>query len=96
VGDVEFEDVEFEYEAGKPVLHGISFESKPGTVTALVGSSGSGKSTIISLICGSIRRPRGGADRWRDLATMRLSSYRQQLGVVLQETFLFDGTIRRM
>ena len=51
-GDVAFAGVEFEYEAGKPVLHGISFESRPGTVTALVGSSGSGKSTIISLICG--------------------------------------------
>ena len=94
-GDVAFEDVEFEYEAGKPVLHGISFESKPGTVTALVGSSGSGKSTIISLICGFHTATHGrilvdGVD----LATIRLSSYRQQLGVVLQETFLFDGTIR--
>ena len=51
-GNVAFDHVEFEYEEGKPVLHGISFESKPGSVTALVGSSGSGKSTIISLICG--------------------------------------------
>jgi len=87
--------VVFEYEAGKPVLHGISFESKPGSVTALVGSSGSGKSTIISLICGFHTATSGkilidGVD----LATIRLSSYRQQLGVVLQETFLFDGTIR--
>jgi ABC-type multidrug transport system fused ATPase/permease subunit len=94
-GDVAFENVEFEYEAGKPVLHGISFDSKPGTVTALVGSSGSGKSTIISLICGFHTATEGrilidGVD----LATLRLSSYRQQLGVVLQETFLFDGTIR--
>jgi len=94
-GDVAFENVEFEYEAGKPVLHGISFESKPGSVTALVGSSGSGKSTIISLICGFHTATKGrilidGVD----LATIRLSSYRQQLGVVLQETFLFDGTIR--
>jgi ABC-type multidrug transport system fused ATPase/permease subunit len=94
-GDVAFEDVRFEYEAGKPVLHGISFESKPGSVTALVGSSGSGKSTIISLICGFHTATAGqilidGVD----LATIRLSSYRQQLGVVLQETFLFDGTIR--
>ena len=94
-GDVEFRDVVFEYEAGKPVLHGISFESKPGSVTALVGSSGSGKSTIISLICGFHTATSGqilidGVD----LATIRLSSYRQQLGVVLQETFLFDGTIR--
>jgi ABC-type multidrug transport system fused ATPase/permease subunit len=94
-GDVAFENVMFEYEAGKPVLHGISFESKPGTVTALVGSSGSGKSTMISLICGFHTATEGrilidGVD----LATLRLSSYRQQLGVVLQETFLFDGTIR--
>ncbi len=94
-GDVQFQDVQFEYEAGKPVLHGISFESKPGSVTALVGSSGSGKSTIISLICGFHTATSGkilidGVD----LATIRLSSYREQLGVVLQETFLFDGTIR--
>ena len=94
-GDVEFDRVTFEYEAGKPVLHGISFESKPGTVTALVGSSGSGKSTIISLICG-FHTANGGAILVDgvDLATVRLSSYREQLGVVLQETFLFDGTIR--
>jgi subfamily B ATP-binding cassette protein MsbA len=94
-GDVKFDDVVFEYEAGKPVLHGVSFESHPGTVTALVGSSGSGKSTIISLICG-FHTATGGTifvdDT--DLATVRLASYRQQLGVVLQETFLFDGTIR--
>jgi ABC-type multidrug transport system fused ATPase/permease subunit len=94
-GDVAFRDVTFEYEAGKPVLHGISFESRPGTVTALVGSSGSGKSTIISLICG-FHTVTGGAILIDgvDLSTIRLSSYRQQLGVVLQETFLFDGTIR--
>jgi subfamily B ATP-binding cassette protein MsbA len=94
-GDVEFDKVFFEYEKDKPVLHGISFESKPGTVTALVGSSGSGKSTIISLICG-FHTATGGAILVDgvDLATVQLSSYRQQLGVVLQETFLFDGTIR--
>jgi ABC-type multidrug transport system fused ATPase/permease subunit len=94
-GDVAFRDVTFEYEAGKPVLHGISFESRPGTVTALVGSSGSGKSTIISLICG-FHTVTGGAILIDDvdLSSIRLSSYRQQLGVVLQETFLFDGTIR--
>jgi ABC-type multidrug transport system fused ATPase/permease subunit len=93
--DVEFQDVRFEYEAGKPVLHGISFEAKPGSVTALVGSSGSGKSTIISLICG-FHNATGGRILVDgvDLATVRLSSYRQQLGVVLQETFLFDGTIK--
>ena len=94
-GDVEFKNVEFEYEAGKPVLHGLSFESKPGTVTALVGSSGSGKSTIISLICGFHTATSGTIlVDGTDLATMRLASFRQQLGVVLQETFLFDGSIR--
>jgi len=94
-GDVAFEDVRFEYEAGKPVLHGISFESKPGKVTALVGSSGSGKSTIISLICGFHNATSGQIlIDGQDLTSIRLSSYRQQLGVVLQETFLFDGTIR--
>jgi subfamily B ATP-binding cassette protein MsbA len=94
-GDVRFEGVEFEYEAGKPVLHAIGFESNPGTVTALVGSSGSGKSTIISLICGFHTATAGTLTvDGIDLSTVRLSSYRQQLGVVLQETFLFDGTIR--
>lgn len=94
-GEIAFRDVTFAYEAGKPVLHGISFDSMPGTVTALVGSSGSGKSTIISLICGFHTATSGQVlvDDI-DLATIRLSSYRQQLGVVLQETFLFDGTIR--
>lgn len=94
-GDVQFRDVKFEYEAGKPVLHGISFDSHPGTVTALVGSSGSGKSTIISLICGFHTATGGEIDvDGMDLATVKLSSFRQQLGVVLQETFLFDGSIR--
>jgi subfamily B ATP-binding cassette protein MsbA len=94
-GDVAFENVTFAYEPDKPVLHGISFESKPGTVTALVGSSGSGKSTIISLICAFHTATSGKVlIDGVDLATIRLSSYRQQLGVVLQETFLFDGTIR--
>jgi ABC-type multidrug transport system fused ATPase/permease subunit len=94
-GDIAFNDVTFAYETDKPVLHGISFESRPGTVTALVGSSGSGKSTIISLICGFHTATSGQVlVDGIDLATIRLSSYRQQLGVVLQETFLFDGTIR--
>ena len=95
VGDVRFDDVGFAYVPDKPVLHRISFESKPGTVTALVGSSGSGKSTIISLICG-FHTANSGAVLIDDvdLARARLSSFRQQLGVVLQETFLFDGTIR--
>ena len=94
-GDVEFKDVEFEYEPGKPVLHGISFDSKPGTVTALVGSSGSGKSTIISLVCGFHNATNGMIlVDGTDLGSIRLSSFREQLGVVLQETFLFDGSIR--
>ena len=94
-GDIAFEDVTFAYEPGKTVLHGISFESRPGTVTALVGSSGSGKSTIISLICAFHTATTGRVlvDSI-DLATVHLASYRNQLGVVLQETFLFDGTIR--
>src|ERR1035438_8239149 len=94
-GDVRFEDVRFAYEADKPVLHGVSFHARPGTVTALVGSSGSGKSTIISLIC-AFHKPTSGEVLvdGTDLSTVRLSSYRSQLGVVLQESFLFDGTIR--
>lgn len=94
-GDVSFRDVTFSYEKDKEVLHGISFDSQPGTVTALVGSSGSGKSTIISLICAFHSASTGKVlIDGVDLATIRLSSYRSQLGVVLQETFLFDGTIR--
>lgn len=94
-GDVTFADVTFAYTLGKPVLHGISFEAKRGTVTALVGSSGSGKSTIISLLCG-FHAPISGQVYIDgvDLSTIRLSGFRQQLGVVFQETFLFDGTIR--
>jgi subfamily B ATP-binding cassette protein MsbA len=94
-GDVRFVDVGFAYVPGKPVLHNVSFDSRPGTVTALVGSSGSGKSTIISLICGFHTAQSGAVlIDGHDLAAVKLSSYRQQLGVVLQETFLFDGTIR--
>jgi ABC-type multidrug transport system fused ATPase/permease subunit len=94
-GNVVFEEVTFAYILDKPVLHGISFVSKPGTVTALVGSSGSGKSTIISLICGFHTATDGRVlIDGVDLSAVLLSSFRQQLGVVLQETFLFDGTIR--
>ena len=94
-GEVAFEGVNFAYEIDKPVLHDISFEARPGTVTALVGSSGSGKSTIISLICAFHTAQSGKVMvDGMDLAEVRLSSYRQQLGVVLQETFLFDGSIR--
>ena len=94
-GDVRFVDVGFSYVPDKPVLHNISFDSRPGTVTALVGSSGSGKSTLISLICGFHTAQSGAVlIDGHDLAAAKLSSFRQQLGVVLQETFLFDGTIR--
>jgi subfamily B ATP-binding cassette protein MsbA len=94
-GDVEFDDVRFSYEPEKPVLHGISFHARPGTVTALVGSSGSGKSTIISLVCG-FHDPDSGKVLVDgiDLSRVRLDTFRNQLGVVLQESFLFDGTIR--
>jgi subfamily B ATP-binding cassette protein MsbA len=94
-GRVRFEDVEFAYEPGKPVLHGISFSAQPGTVTALVGSSGSGKSTIISLLCAFHTPSKGSVlvDEI-DLAQVDLNSYRSQLGVVLQDSFLFDGSIR--
>jgi ABC-type multidrug transport system fused ATPase/permease subunit len=95
MGDVAFKDVTFSYVPDTPVLHRISFESIPGSVTALVGSSGSGKSTIISLICGFHSALDGQVlIDGVDLRTIRLSSFRQQLGVVLQETFLFDGTIQ--
>jgi len=94
-GDVVFDNVMFEYDPGKPVLHGVSFEARPDTVTALVGSSGSGKSTIISLVCAFHDATTGKVlVDGIDLSTVQLASYRSQLGVVLQETFLFDGTIR--
>ncbi len=93
-GDVRFEDVWFEYNTGQPVLRGVSFEAKAGTTTALVGSSGSGKSTLISLVM-AFNRPTSGRlliDE-QDLAGLRLADYRAQLASVLQENFLFDGTI---
>ncbi len=95
VGDVLFDNVEFAYETGKTVLHGISFEARPDTVTAFVGPSGSGKSTTIGLIS-AFYKPRGGRILVDgvDLSRVNLASYRSQLGVVLQETFLFDGSIR--
>jgi subfamily B ATP-binding cassette protein MsbA len=94
-GDVVFEDVTFAYDPEKTVLHDVSFHAQPGTVTALVGSSGSGKSTIIGLIT-AFHKPNNGrvlVDNV-DLSQVRLDSYRSQLGVVLQDSFLFDGTIR--
>jgi len=95
VGTVEFDDVSFSYDGAREVLRNISFVAAPGTVTALVGSSGSGKSTTIGLICAFYVPTKGKilVDDV-DLSTVRLDSYRTRLGVVLQESFLFDGTIR--
>src|SRR5580698_3451818 len=94
-GNISMENVSFAYETRKEVLHGVSFESTPGTVTALVGPSGAGKSTIIGLLA-AFYVPSSGRVMVDgvDLSTVKLDSYRTQLGVVLQETFLFDGTIR--
>ena len=94
-GEVSFENVSFAYEAGKNVLEEINFRAAPGTVTALVGPSGAGKSTIIGLIA-AFYVPTAGVARVDgvDLSTVRLDSQRTQLGVVMQDTFLFDGTIR--
>jgi ABC-type multidrug transport system fused ATPase/permease subunit len=93
-GEVVFEDVSFEYNPGAPVLKHVSFRAPAGTTTALVGSSGSGKSTLISLVM-AFNRPQSGAVRvdGRDLTTIRLRDYRSQIGVVLQDNFLFDGTV---
>ncbi|MDG1046624.1 MAG: ABC transporter ATP-binding protein, partial [Bacteroidia bacterium] len=94
-GDIKFNAVSFNYEGSKEVLHDISFEAKAGTVTALVGSSGSGKSTIAGLAA-TFLTPKNGEvtiDDY-DLSKVKLSSYRQHLGVVLQDDFLFEGSIR--
>ncbi len=94
-GDIEFSDVSFSYEEGKDVLHNISFKAPAGSVTALVGSSGSGKSTIAGLSATFLTPISGKVtiDN-QDLSKVKLSSYRQYLGVVLQDEFLFEGTIR--
>lgn len=120
-GTIDFEDVHFEYDAGVPVLKGVSFHSPAGTTTALVGSSGSGKSTILSLVLNFIQPTRsdrpssadgtdhvsnsgyaGSSDAkgaglikidGKDLQSVKLRDYRRHLGVVLQDNFLFDGTI---
>ena len=93
-GRVEFQDVTFEYKKDVEVLKHVSFLAPAGTTTALVGSSGSGKSTLISLVM-AFNRPKSGRILvdGRDLATIRLRDYRSQLGVVLQDNFLFDGTV---
>jgi subfamily B ATP-binding cassette protein MsbA len=94
VGDVRFEGVDFEYAAGVPVLKGVTFHAPAGTTTALVGSSGSGKSTLISLIM-TFNRPKAGRVLvdGHDLESVRLHDYREHLGIVLQDNFLFDGTV---
>jgi subfamily B ATP-binding cassette protein MsbA len=94
VGEVAFEDVWFEYHPGQPVLKGVSFRAAPGTTTALVGSSGSGKSTLTSLVM-AFNRPTVGRVLidGRDLLDIKLVEYREQLASVLQDNFLFDGTI---
>ncbi len=93
-GDIKFDDVTFSYDEGVPVLRNVNFHAPAGTTTALVGSSGSGKSTLISLVM-AFNRPQTGrvlVDD-RDLTTIRMREYRSFLGVVLQDNFLFDGTI---
>jgi ABC-type multidrug transport system fused ATPase/permease subunit len=94
-GDMAFNDVSFEYDEGKPVLKNVSFQSPRGTVTALVGTSGSGKTTIAGLAA-SFLNPVSGKITVDgiDLSSVSLSSYRAQLGVVLQDDFLLEGTIK--
>ncbi|APZ47872.1 ABC transporter permease [Polaribacter reichenbachii] len=94
-GEINFDDVSFSYEEGKQVLHNINFQVPAGSVTALVGSSGSGKSTIAGLSA-TFLNPKSGTitiDN-QDMSKVKLSSYRKNLGVVLQDEFLFEGTIR--
>ena len=93
-GEIGFADISFEYNEGEPVLKRVSFRAPAGSTTALVGSSGSGKSTLISLVM-AFNRPLSGQVLvdGRDLDSIRLRDYRTQLGVVLQDNFLFDGTI---
>ena len=94
-GDIKFDNVKFGYEQEKHVLHGISFDAPKGSVTALVGSSGSGKSTIAGLVA-TFLNPEEGLITLdgQDLSKIKLQSYRSNLGVVLQDDFLFEGTIR--
>jgi subfamily B ATP-binding cassette protein MsbA len=93
-GDVAFEQVSFAYKPDKPVLRGISFRAPAGTTTALVGPSGSGKSTLIGLVM-AFHSPQSGRILMdgKDLRSLRLRDYRRHLGVVMQDNFLFDGTI---
>src|SRR6266699_4367146 len=93
-GEIEFENVWFEYNEGVPVLRNVSFKAPAGSTTALVGSSGSGKSTLISLAM-NFNHPLSGIIKvdGKDLSTLRLRDFRSHLGVVMQDNFLFDGTI---
>ncbi len=94
-GDIAFHDVRFSYDEGKEVLHGIDFQASKGSVIALVGTSGSGKSTIAGLVATFLTPTSGKVTiDGHDLSKVRLSSYRKHLGVVLQDDFLFEGTIR--
>jgi subfamily B ATP-binding cassette protein MsbA len=94
-GDIEFANVSFAYESGQDVLRDVSFTAAAGTVTALVGSSGAGKSTVAGLAASFLSPTRGQVKvDGHDMATVHLGSYRRQLGVVLQDEFLFEGTIR--
>ena len=93
-GAIAFREVHFEYEENTPVLQGVSFDSAAGTTTALVGSSGSGKSTILNLVLNFIQPQKGTVlVDGKDIQSVKLRDYRRHLGVVLQENFLFDGTI---
>ena len=94
-GNIEFKDVKFSYDKGKEVLHGITFSAPKGSVTALVGTSGSGKTTIAGLAASFLTPSEGTVTiDGHDLSKVKLSSYRAHLGVVLQDDFLFEGTIR--
>ena len=93
-GDVAFEDVCFEYRSSAPVLRDVSFQAKAGTTTAIVGPSGAGKSTMLALLMAFYRPTRGKVTiDGRDLATVKLRDWRKRLAVVLQDDFLFDGTM---
>ena len=93
-GHISFDQVHFSYEEGVPVLRGVSLEAKPGTTTALVGPSGSGKSTLIGLVM-AFNRPQSGqiSVDGHDISTVKVKDYRKHLGIVMQENFMFDGTV---
>lgn len=94
-GKVAFENVHFEYEPGSEIIKGVDFVAEPGSVTALVGSSGSGKTTISGLVASFLIPSKGIVSiDGQDLSKVDLNSFRKQLGVVLQDDFLFEGTIR--